>query len=120
MINFRLVRVGALVDLQLRHQVEVPVQQLASEAVAIASTAKEVHEMMACDRIHSLYREVHTAVCCDLAYALSAMWSARLVAAWAIAASCVSAVAGYKRFRRHKSLWGPYASVQSREVGSYL
>ena len=76
--------------------------------------------MMACDRIHSLYREVHTAVCCDLAYALSAMWSARLVAAWAIAASCVSAVAGYKRFRRHKSLWGPYASVQSREVGSYL
>ena len=32
----------------------------------------------------------------------------------------IASIAGYKRFRRKKDLWGPYASVQALEVGSYL
>ena len=60
------------------------------------------------------------AVCCDIAYAFTAQWSVRLVTSLVILASLIAAIAGYKRFRRKKDLWGPYASVQALEVGSYL
>ena len=109
-----------IVSLELRTQVQASVEHLAAEARSVAHGADVVHEMMACGKVHSLYEEVHTAVCCDLAYAFTAMWSARFVAIWAIAACAVAAVAGYKRFRKQRNLWGPYATVQSLEVGSYL
>jgi len=63
---------------------------------------------------------MRTSVCCDLAYAITAMWMVRLVVALAILASAVSAIAGYKRFRRQRDLWGPYATLQALEVGAYL
>ena len=73
-----------------------------------------------CAKLHERYLEVRTAVCCDVAYSLSVIWAMRFVCILAHAAATVAAVAGYKRFRRQRDLWGPYASIQALEVGSYL
>ena len=76
--------------------------------------------MLACSRIHEMYLEVHTAVCCDVAYAFTAQWATRLVTCWMILACLIASIAGYKRFRRQKDLWGPYATIEALKVGSYL
>jgi hypothetical protein len=109
-----------LLSLELRPDTASLVSGLQEEAAQIAGTATAVHDSMACRHMHGLYSEVRTAVCCDLAYALTAMWSVRLVATILICVAAVSGIAGYKRFRRTRDLWGPYASFEALEVGSYL
>ena len=42
----------------------------------------------------------------------------RLASAVVLIPAAIAALAGYKRFPR--KVWGPYASVQAREVGAYL
>lgn len=110
----------ALNALDLRPAVRLSLGQLAAESAALASAADAVHTSMNCAKIHKLYLEMHTAVCCDLGYAFTAMWMPRLVTAFGLLASAVAAIAGYKRFRRQRDLWGPYATVQALEVGAYL
>ena len=92
---------------------------LTQEALDVANKAVEVHDMLACSRIHEMYLEVHTAVCCDVAYAFTAQWATRLVTCWMILACLIASIAGYKRFRRQKDLW-PYATIEALKVGSYL
>ena len=111
---------NALAALSLRPDTLAAVRAMQAEAAQVAGSANDIHATLACATFHGLYEEAHTAICCDLAYAFTAMWSVRLVSAWAMLLAAVSAVAGYKRFRRQKNLWGPYASVEALEVGSYL
>ena len=106
--------------LTLRASAREKVTRLSFQAAEIGRTADFVHGMLACRHFHALYERAHTAICCDVAYAFTAQWSVRLVTAWVMLASLIASVAGYKRFRRTKDLWGPYASVQALEVGSYL
>lgn len=109
-----------LAALQLRPAIRQQVARLVNEAGEVARTADGVHGMLACSRIHERYIEVHTAICCDVAYAFTATWMVRLVTTAVLVASLIASVAGYKRFRRKKDLWGPYASIEALEVGSYL
>lgn len=109
-----------LAALNLRPEVRSSVESLGKEAISVGMAAEDVHRRMSCPAIHSLYVDMHTSVCCDLAYAFTAMWCVRLVTSFAILASAVAAIAGYKRFRRTRNLWGPYASIYALEVGSYL
>ena len=44
----------------------------------------------------------------------------RMLCSCAMVSALVGAIAGYKRFRRQRDLWGPYHSMQALEVGSYL
>ena len=106
--------------LRLRAQARSSVDGLLDDADGIADTANTVHTMLDCGGIHEQYIHVHTAVCCDVGYAFFAQFTTRLVGAWSLFASLLASIAGYKRFRRKKDLWGPYASVEALEVGSYL
>ena len=110
----------ALAALELRPAVRAHVDRLASEASALHLAAEATHQRLRCAKLHGIYSEMRTSVCCDFAYAISAMWMVRLAVAFAILASAVSAIAGYKRFRRQRDLWGPYATLQALEVGAYL
>ena len=110
----------ALDALTLRPAARGLITVLEDEVRGIDRTADEVHRMLACDRIHGYYMEAHTAMCCDIAYALNATWMIRLVTIVVFIAALIASVAGYKRFRRKQDLWGPYASIEALEVGSYL
>jgi len=110
----------ALAALSLRPGTLATVQAMRTEAMEVIGSANDIHATLACATFHGIYEEAHTSICCDLAYAFTAMWSVRMVSAWAMLLAAISAVAGYKRFRRQKNLWGPYASVEALEVGSYL
>ena len=109
-----------LSELELLPVARAGVDFLTQEALDVANKAVEVHDMLACSRIHEMYLEVHTAVCCDVAYAFTAQWATRLVTCWMILACLIASIAGYKRFRRQKDLWGPYATIEALKVGSYL
>lgn len=111
---------SALAAFELREQMAARVAALGEQTGNITATLSVVKAAMACDKVHELYLQLKTAVCCDAGYALTILWVSRLVVAALMIASCISAIAGYKRFRRQKDLWGPYATTQALEVGAYL
>ena len=98
--------------------VEDALETLEGEMGVILAALATVREVMSCGNVHALYKEAKTAVCCDWAYAANFLWVSRVATAVVTLPAAVAAIAGYKRF--HKTLWGPYASVQSQEVGAYL
>ena len=108
----------ALDDYTLRPAMVSALETLEGEMGVILAALATVREVMSCGNVHALYKEAKTAVCCDWAYAANFLWVSRVATAVAALAAAVAAIAGYKRF--HKTLWGPYASVQSQEVGAYL
>jgi len=110
----------ALAALQLRPTVQASVERLRQEVTIIAERNVLVGQTLECSTVYHLYLDAKTAVCCDVAYAFTAIWSMRLICILAMLSAIVSAIAGYKRFRRQRDLWGPYASIQALEVGSYL
>jgi len=77
-------------------------------------------QTLSCNEVHFLYQDAKTAVCCDIGYAATAIFSMRMLCSCAMVSALVGAIAGYKRFRRQRDLWGPYHSMQALEVGSYL
>jgi hypothetical protein len=111
---------SALGALALRPAIRESVDALAVDAAGLATHAQHVHTLLACAHFHAIYQRVHTAVCCDVSYAFTAQWSVRIMTSGVLLASLIASIAGYKRFRRKKDLWGPYASIESLEVGSYL
>ena len=108
----------ALDDYTLRPAMVDALETLEGEMGVILAALATVREVMSCGNVHALYKEAKTAVCCDWAYAANFLWVSRVATAVVTLPAAVAAIAGYKRF--HKTLWGPYASVQSQEVGAYL
>ena len=108
----------ALDDYTLRPAMVSALETLEGEMGVILAALATVREVMSCGNVHALYKEAKTAVCCDWAYAANFLWVSRVATAVVTLPAAVAAIAGYKRF--HKTLWGPYASVQSQEVGAYL
>ena len=109
-----------LAALDLLPDARAQVERVAVEAAGVSAAREAVRQTVQCSTVHAMYQDAKTAVCCDVAYGLTAIWAMRFVCLLAMAAATVGAIAGYKRFRRQRDLWGPYASMQALEVGSYL
>jgi len=111
---------AALAALELLPVARAQVDQLAQEAAAVSADAALVRQTVRCGTVHAIYQDARTAVCCDAAYAITAIFIGRFVCLIAMCTATVGAIMGYKRFRRQRDLWGPYASMEAREVGYYL
>ena len=88
------------------------------ETANLSSTLNRAKARMECSGLHAQYLELKQALCCDFAYALTFLGVARLMSAFVLLPATLAAIAGYKRFPRE--VWGPYSSIQAREVGAYL
>jgi hypothetical protein len=111
---------AALAALELLPVARAQVDRLAQEAAVVSADAALVRQTVRCGTVHAIYQDARTAVCCDAAYAITAIFIGRFVCLIAMCTATVGAIMGYKRFRRQRDLWGPYASMEAREVGYYL
>ena len=104
--------------LQLRPAMKASSDQLALQTDNVLSSLSSVNEVMACGLIYELFQDAKRALCCDFGYAVAVVFVGRMISALVLIPAIISAIAGYKRFRR--TLWGPYATIQALEVGAYL
>ena len=108
----------AVAHLALRPQIQASVASLKAEMQSIVDRLATVRTVMSCGAVYQIWTRAKTALCCDVAYSTVFLWVARLLTCVWMVPAAISAIAGYKRFRR--VLWGPYATVQALEVGAYL
>ena len=92
--------------------------RLDSATKSILQSLETVNEAVDCRAVYALWMRARASICCDFSYGVAVVAISRLITAIVLVPATISAIAGYKRFRR--VLWGPYATVQALEVGAYL
>ena len=107
-----------LAPFSLRAPIRAHVDTLGHESAELTAALDAARSAMDCAEIHGHYVHAKTGLCCDFGYGITFLWVCRLASAVILIPAAIAALAGYKRFPRR--VWGPYASVQAREVGAYL